>query len=298
MELRYHTLDVFTEQLFGGNPLAVVFGGEALSRAQMQAIAREFNLSETVFVLPPTRADAAHRLRIFTPLRELPFAGHPTVGAACLLAQRRLVPQGDDVSFVLEEGVGPVRVRVRRASDRAVYAELTAAQPPEYGPSVPDNATLAAALGLEPDDIGRGSEQPRAVSCGMPFVLVPLRAPEVMAGILLDEQRARAALAGQWAQQIYVYVRGYEGELRARMFAPNLGIAEDPATGAAAVALAGALGDALETDGHHEWVVHQGYEMGRPSQLYIAADRAGGKLGALRVGGYAVEVSDGLLRLP
>jgi trans-2,3-dihydro-3-hydroxyanthranilate isomerase len=280
MELRYHTLDVFTEQLFGGNPLAVVFGGEALSRAQMQAIAREFNLSETVFVLPPTRADAAHRLRIFTPLRELPFAGHPTVGAACLLAQRRLVPQGDDVSFVLEEGVGPVRVRVRRASDRAVYAELTAAQPPEYGPSVPDNATLAAALGLEPDDIGRGSEQPRAVSCGMPFVLVPLRAPEVM------------------AQQIYVYVRGYEGELRARMFAPNLGIAEDPATGAAAVALAGALGDALETDGHHEWVVHQGYEMGRPSQLYIAADRAGGKLGALRVGGYAVEVSDGLLRLP
>ena len=297
-QLRFHTLDVFTETVFCGNPLAVVLGGESLSTAQMQTIAREFNLSETVFVLPSTRKDCLHRVRIFTPARELPFAGHPTVGAACLLAGLRLAPQGEEAGFVLEENVGPVPVRVRRAGDRELYAELTTAKLPEYGPPAPDRAALARALGLTAADLGAGDESPRSASCGMPFLLVPLRAPELLAAIDVDTVRLRALLDGYWAPEVYVYARGYEGELRARMFAPALGIAEDPATGGAAVALAGALGLEAVQDGRHEWVIHQGVEMGRPSQLYTSVDRVGGQITAVRVGGYAVTVSEGLLRIP
>ncbi len=297
-QLRFHTLDVFTESLFGGNPLAVVLGGEQLSTAQMQTVAREFNLSETVFVLAPTRKDCAHRLRIFTPTKEMPFAGHPTVGTACLLSSLRLVPGGDTAQFSLEENVGPVPVQVRRDVDRETYAELTTARLPEYGPPPPDRAAVAAALGLQADDIGRGNEQLRSASCGVPFLLVPLRAPELLAGIDADMARIRMLLADYWAHEVYVYAHGYEpGELRARMFAPDLGIGEDPATGAAAVALAGALGMEQGEDGTHRWLIHQGVEMGRPSQLHISVDRSGGKVSAVRVGGYAVTVSEGILRL-
>lgn len=296
--LRFHTLDVFTETTFGGNPLAVVLGGETLDGAQMQLIAREFNLSETVFVLPSTRKDCLHRVRIFTPTKELPFAGHPTVGTACLLADLRLAPQGTAVSFALEEGVGPVPVRVCRNREDQLYAELTTAKLPEYGPPPPDRAALAQALGLSPEDIGGGDELPRSASCGMPFLLVPLRAPELLAAIDVDAVRLRTLLENYWAHEVYVYARGYEGELRARMFAPGLGIPEDPATGGAAVALAGALGMEATGDGRHEWLIHQGVEMGRPSQLHISVDREQGRVTAVRVGGYAVAVSEGLLRIP
>lgn len=297
-ELRFHTLDVFTERPFGGNPLAVVFGGEHLGMAQMQTMAREFNLSETVFVLPPTRSDCLHRIRIFTPTQEMPFAGHPTVGTACLLSELRLAPSGEVARFSLEENVGPVPVVVRRTVDRATYAELTTATLPSYGAPAPERAALAAALGLQPGDIGRGTEQPRSVSCGVPFLLVPLRAPELLAGIDVDAQRVRALLAAGSARELYVYAHGYEpGELRARMFAPELGIAEDPATGAAAAALAGALGMEASGDGTLRWTIHQGVEMGRPSQLYISVDRVAGQVSAVRVGGYAVAISEGILRL-
>lgn len=296
MELRTYTLDVFTESLFGGNPLAVVFGGEALDSRQMQLIAREFNLSETVFVLPATRPDCLHRVRIFTPTKELPFAGHPTVGTACLLAELHLAPS--DQAFLLEENVGPVPVRVRREPDRALYAELTTAKLPEFGPPPPDAAALASLLGLQAEDIGRPGEAPRAVSCGVPFLLVPLRAPELLAAIEVDSARCKAVLGGYWAQELFVYTHGYEGELRARMFAPNLGIAEDPATGSAAAALAGALGQEAGGEGRLDWTLHQGVEMGRPSQLQLSVDRRGGQVSAIRVGGHAIRVSEGLLRLP
>ncbi|HET8881694.1 MAG TPA: PhzF family phenazine biosynthesis protein [Solimonas sp.] len=294
MSLRFHTLDVFTDQPYGGNPLAVVFGGDALETRQMQRIAREFNLSETVFVLPPTRSDALHRIRIFTPAAELPFAGHPTVGSACLLAELGLVPKGSDAAFVLEEGIGPVAISLRRTPGEPVYAELTTAQLPEYG-TTPDVAVLARVLGLETDDLRSGDERPRAVSCGLPFVLVPLRAPELLAAIDFDAAEARRVLASAWARQLYVYAHGYEGELRARMFATGVGIDEDPATGSAAAALAGALGSEARDDGVLQWTIHQGVEMGRPSRLYVSAERAGGRLTAVRVGGHSVLMSDGLL---
>lgn len=294
MALRFHTLDVFTDQPYGGNPLAVVFGGDALETAQMQRVAREFNLSETVFVLPPTQAGALHRLRIFTPAVELPFAGHPTVGTACLLAELGLAPKGAEAAFALEEGLGLVPIHVRRTPGEPIYAELTTARLPEYGPAV-DAAAIAGFSGLDPADLASGAEQPRSASCGMPFVLVPLRAPELLAAIDFDAAAARRALAGAWARQLYFYARGYEGELRARMFAPDMGIAEDPATGAAAAALAGALGSEAAADGRHEWVIHQGVEMGRPSRLYASAERAGGAVTAVRVGGHSVPMSDGTL---
>src|SRR3546814_5281876 len=205
---------------------------------------------------------------------ELPFAGHPTIGAACLLAELGLVPKDPDAEFVLEEGIGPVRIRLRRTPGEPVYAELTAAQLPEFGVT-PDADALARVLGLDAADLRSGSEGPRAVSCGLPFVLVPLRAPELLAAIDFDSAEARRVLASSWAKQIYVYARGYEGELRARMFATGVGIAEDPATGSAAAALAGALGHEASNDGTQCWKIPQAIGKGRPSRLYVSAERIG-----------------------
>ena len=300
--LDFHTLDVFTERRFGGNPLAVVLGADGLATARMQLIAREFNLSETVFVQRPDSAGTDFRLRIFTPTHEMPFAGHPTVGTACLLAELGLVRRRGDVAdtleFVLGENVGPVPVRVRHEPGRAPYGELTTAVLPEAGPPAPPAEALAAMLGLAPRDIGSHGELPRTASCGVPYLLVPLRQPELLASISVDLALWRGALDGAWARQLYVYARGYEGELRARMFAPGLGVHEDPATGSAAVALAGAL--ALESpvvDGELAWTIEQGHEMGRPSRLFASATRHGGKVTAVRVGGHAVRVTGGTLEL-
>lgn len=291
----FHTLDVFTETRFGGNPLAVVLAADGLNTRQMQTIAREFNLSETVFVLKPTLPDAAFRIRIFTPEVEMPFAGHPTVGTACLLAELGLAPQGDDVRFVLEENVGPVPVRVRREAGRAPYGELTTAVLPVRGTdALPSNAVIAAMLGLQEADIGPVA----AVSCGVPYLLVPLHTPERLAGIDLNLSIWREHLHGAWAHHLYVTAQGYEGEIRARMFAPGSGVVEDPATGSAAVALAGRL--ALESslvDGTVRAVIHQGLEIGRPSVLLIEADRAAGAVTAVRVGGHSVAVLAGTLRV-
>lgn len=292
--LRFNTLDVFTDEAYGGNPLAVVLGGAELDRAQMQSIAREFNLSETVFVLPATHPDAILRLRIFTPFEELPFAGHPTVGAACLLATMGLVPRGDDVHFVLEEGIGLVNLRVQRRPGDPAYAELTAAQAPEFGPATAANA-IAETLGLSESDLGPGT--PSVVNCGLPMLLVPLRAPELLAGITTDFTRLPHLLRSCAAHSLYVHVQGYEGEQRARMFSPGIG--EDPATGSAALALAARLAtDAPQAEGTLSWTVHQGEEMGRPSRLFISADKTAGRVSALRVGGHAVSIMEGHLNVP
>ena len=296
--LAFHTLDVFTEQAYAGNPLAVVLDADALGTAQMQRIASEFNLSETVFVCAPRTPGALATARIFTPARELPFAGHPTVGIACLLAELGLVPAGAP-RLVLDEGVGAVAVELRREAGKPWFAQLTTAVAPETRPWDGDPAELAAVLGLEADALHLAGERPRQASCGNPFLLVPLRQPELLSSIAFDVQRGRALLAGQWGHAYYVYARGYEGELRARMFAPDLGVAEDPATGSAAVALAGALAlEAPEPDADLRWTLHQGVEMGRPSQLYAEASKRGGRVVAVRVGGYAVRVTEGRMHVP
>lgn len=297
--LPFHTLDVFTDRRYGGNPLAVVLDADALDRARMQRIAREFNLSETVFVQKPSRAGALVRARIFTPMEELAFAGHPTVGTACLLAELGVAPPGDEVSIVIEEGIGPVSVRIRRSGSAPTYAELSTAQPPSFGACPAPSAVIAPVLGLSESDIGYGAETPRQANCGLPFLLVPLRAPELLAGIEVDFLRLPDLLRSCAAHSVYVYARGYDGgaavsELRARMFSPGIG--EDPATGAAASALAARLADESDqVQGSLSWTVHQGVEMGRPSQLDISADKHDGRVAAVRVGGHAVRVMQGHL---
>lgn len=297
--LSFHTLDVFTSEPLTGNPLAVVFGGDGLSTEVMQSIAREFNLSETVFVLPATSKEALTTLRIFTPAAELAFAGHPTIGAAVLLAELGMVGgSGDEYSIVLDEGVGPVPVHIRKRPGEAVYAQLTAASPLRLGPEPPAAAQIAAALGLQVEDIDISGDGPLAASVGTPFILVPLTSLDALARAAADPRLCAQLLPGEWGQGFYLYApvaANSTAHFRARMFGPGLGVDEDPATGAAAVALCGVLTARETADGTYTWLVEQGYEMKRPSQLYLQGERANGQASSLQVGGYAVRVSDGRL---
>lgn len=300
MRLRYHTLDVFTDRPFGGNPLAVFPDARGLPGAWMQRIARELNLSETVFVLPP-EAGGTRRARIFTPGVELPFAGHPTVGTALLLAWLGEVDAaGGETEIVLEEGVGPVPVRIRAEGGRAVFAQLAAAQRPEVGPPPPSPEALAAVLGVKEDEIGSGDRAPAAVSCGVGFTIVPVRDREVLGRVRLSPAEWERTLANGWAPHVYA-AAPHEGDARrfqVRMFAPAMGIPEDPATGAAACAFAGYLAMREGSDGSLAWTVDQGIEMGRPSVLHLEADVAGGQVTAVRVGGGAAPVSEGWMEVP
>lgn len=294
--LAFHTLDVFTDTAFAGNPLAVVLQADDLSTRQMQQLASEFNLSETVFVQQPTRADADARVRIFTPARELPFAGHPTIGTACLLADLGVLGS-NPTHVVLEENIGLVPVHLRRENDQSWFAELTAAQSPEVRAVDFDIAALSAVLGIDAAAI----RSARLASCGNPFVVVTVRQPEILQGIDFDASAARRLLASSWGHAFYIAALGYEGEWRTRMFAPDLGVAEDPATGSAAVAFAGAMAlDALARGEHgaFAWTIHQGVEMGRPSLLHASASIADGNVAAVRVGGHAVRISEGRIRIP
>jgi len=303
MDARFHTLDVFSDRPFGGNQLAVFPDAAAIPEHLFQSIAREFNLSETVFVLPPRRPDAARRLRIFTPGRELPFAGHPTVGSAALLVELGLVPAPEGTAaFVLEEEVGPVPVTVRRQPGVATFAQFTSARVPEIGPPPPDRAALARMLGIAPEDLSPPPEQPQGLSVGSPFLFVPVRDRSVLARLRLNLAEWERTVAGYWATEVFVFCRDPEragSDLRARMFAPALGITEDPATGSAAAALARYLADRSGSrDGSLRWLLEQGFEMGRPCLLQIGCDLKDGVVQAARVGGHSVRMTEGVLRLP
>lgn len=326
MDLAFHTLDVFTDRVFGGNPLGVFPGSAHLPAEMMQRIAREMNLSETVFLGPPATKENTARVRIFTPAREVPFAGHPTVGSAIFLASSSRVDStgaggervdhdradggagGEaQVTLTLEENVGPVPVVVRFEGGRAVFATFTAAVLPEHRPSPHPIADLAAMVGLEPSDIGGtgpgGSElEPEMVSCGLEYFIVPVRTIDAVRRSSLDTARWQRMLADAWAHHVYVVCLDGEGagvDVRVRMYAPGSGVPEDPATGSAAAALGGYLSKA---DGRPEatlaWTVEQGIEMGRPSILHVEADRAGGTTSAVRVGGSAVPASRGTMSVP
>lgn len=298
--MRWHflTLDVFTDRRFTGNPLAVLPEAAGLDAGQMQRIAREFGCPETVFVLPPD--DPAHlaRLRIFTPAREVPFAGHPTIGTALALARLGRVQPEDEgrARIVLEELAGPVPVTIAFEGGRAVRAELTAPQPPSHGPRL-EPAPIAAALGLEPCDLAADGPTPCTASCGLSFLLVELGSREALARARLD----RAAAEGLPEPAVYLFTRatGVRGiEVRARMLAPRLGVPEDPATGSAAAALAGLLAVAdARPDGDFAWHIEQGVEMGRPSFLAAHALKRAGRVIEARVAGGAVAVMEGTIEV-
>ena len=294
MPLRYTTLDVFTDRPFGGNPLAVFCDQVELPVERMQAIAREFNLSETVFIVPPLDARALRRLRIFTPMREMQFAGHPTIGAVHALLDAGIA--GERSEFVLELEVGLVPIRITRREGAAPFLQLTAARAPETRGTAPSRMQLAAMLGLEEKDVLDGAQ---AWSCGTPFLFVPVRDRAALGRARPDSAAWSKALSGAWTTDAFVFCHDPElpgSHVRARMFAPELGVIEDPATGSAAAAFAGYLiaREPAHT-GTQRWVIEQGFEMGRPSILHVEADTAEGKVTAVRVGGTAVKMSEGTL---
>jgi trans-2,3-dihydro-3-hydroxyanthranilate isomerase len=246
-------------------------------------------------------------VRIFTPGNELPFAGHPTVGCAFVLASTGEIPlNGDETRIVLEEGVGPVPVRILARDGVPYFAHLSAAKMPEVGDPPPSIESLSAILSLSPGDIlADDLIEPEAVSCGAPFLFIPVRTPEVLTRIRIDQRKWEETLKSYWAPEMFVFSTEkwpgiFEGgHIRARMFAPRLGIGEDPATGGACAALAGFLGFRSEQrTSTLKWSVDQGVEMGRPSRLELEVDIAGGQVKAIRVGGSTVLVSTGVLHLP
>lgn len=300
MRARFHTLDVFTDRVFGGNPLAVFPDAADIPPETMQRIARELNLSETVFI---TGAEGtSFDVRIFNPLFELPFAGHPTVGTAFLLATLGRVPgEGRVARLVLREQVGPVPVEVRMEDGRPVFALLAAPRVPEPGPPPPSPAQLAELLSIDEADLD-GDAPAANWTAGVPFLFVAVRTLDALARARVEVGAWERHLSAAWAPHVYVTTAdtGDEGvALRARMFAPAMGIPEDPATGGAATALAGLLAARhASSDGTWTWTVMQGVEMGRPSRILVEADVRDGRVAQVRVGGAAVLVSEGEMTIP
>lgn len=301
MQLTYYTLDVFTERRLAGNPLAVVVeGAAALSDTQMQTIATEFNLSETVFVLPSTRPAHTARLRIFTPTQELPFAGHPTIGTAVLLAELRSSTGSDEALIVLEQAIGTVRVGVRLRHG-APYAEFDAPRLPSEAGVLPPADKLAAGLGLIPSEIGFENHRPTCFAAGNAFAFVPVASLDAIGKAHINPPHWSAAFEQQGLVGAFLYTRQCQhmtSAFHARMFGPAAGVPEDPATGSAAVCFAGVIKhfDDLP-DGSHRRVIEQGYEMGRPSLINLTMEVAAGRLTTVRIGGHAVRVRQGQMTI-
>jgi trans-2,3-dihydro-3-hydroxyanthranilate isomerase len=295
----FYTLDVFTETVLAGNPLAVVLDSEGLEASRMQAIAREFNLAETVFIEEPRNPVNTARMRIFTPGRELPFAGHPTIGAAILLAHLRApdLLTREDLRVVIELEVGDVACVARHRKGQAMAAYFTLPRLPEAVGEAPSDAVLAAGLGLDPADIGFGAHRPTLYSAGVPFLFVPVAGLAAMA-------RARPGLT-LWGEKggaaVYLYTNEVVDQgstFHARMFASGWGIVEDPATGSAVAAFAGVVMQFERPgDGGHMFVIEQGMEMGRPSFISLGLDVENGALGSATIGGSAVIVAQGVIEL-
>jgi trans-2,3-dihydro-3-hydroxyanthranilate isomerase len=302
MKARFLTCDVFTDRAFGGNQLAVFPEARAIAPELMAPIAKEFNYSETTFVLPPDDPSHTAKVRIFTPGGELQFAGHPTVGTAHVLATIGAVKlTGDETRIVLEEGVGPVPVMIRSKDGKPEFAQLSVAQLPEIGPPPPAAATLAAALSLSVGDIVQGEMFPQTVSCGTPFLLVPLKDRDAVGRARVKLDLFEEALGNYVTSKVMVFAMDAEHaghHVRARMFAPTIGIAEDPATGSACSGLSGYLAARdPHRDGTLRWIVEQGFEMGRPSILELEADKKDGEITGVRVGGRTVMVQEGTFSL-
>lgn len=299
MPYRYLIVDVFTDRPLTGNPLAVVLDADPLSAAVMQAIARELNLSETVFV--GGVAGGPHTARIFTPAAEIPFAGHPTIGAAVVVASLDGTAEDEERELTLVEQVGPVRCRVRAERLGAGSASFELPEPARFGSAAPPApARLARLIGVDEGDVGFGEHVPAVVGAGFEFMFVPLARVVALAGVEIATERWGEVLPGPLPKSLAAYApedatgRAY----RLRVFAPPLGIAEDPATGSAAAAFCGVI-EAFGklADGAHEIALRQGVEMGRPSRLSLKVRLREGRVVSGRVGGGVVLVADGTLHV-
>jgi trans-2,3-dihydro-3-hydroxyanthranilate isomerase len=293
MPYRFLTCDVFTDTRFGGNQLAVLPDARGITDAQMQQIAREFNFSESTFVLPSTTG-CTRRVRIFTPTAEIPFAGHPNVGTAFALAAiGELGEIGATTTVTFEEKAGTVPVVIHRQAG-GFRCVLSAPQPLSVGEPL-DPAVVAAAISVSPSDIVTTTHPPQVASVGLPFVFAEVRDREVLAKARLNMSGFDALNAVGVHPDILFYTRSRDDfDIRARMFAPFDGVMEDPATGSANCALGALLaGYDAKRDGTLSYRIAQGVEMGRPSTLFAEADKTAGNVVAARIGGDSVMVSDG-----
>ena len=311
MELDFRTLDVFTEETFGGNPLGVFPDAAHLPSELMQKIAREMNLAETVFLGPPETPEGTARVRIFTPEVEVPFRGASNRGSPRSIWRGRSPfdagpafagPRTDTPIWCSRKTSGwcPHRWSTRRG--RPVFAQFTTAVLPERRESPHSLEQLAAMVGLEADDLGGKAPTPLApamMSCGLPFHVIPVRTLAALGRAVLDTVRWREMLADTWAHHVYLVCPLFGGDVRVRMFAPGSGVPEDPATGSAAAVLGGYLGEASRRpNGTLTWQVAQGEEMERPSLIKVEVDKVAGRITAVRVGGAATFVSRGTMAIP
>ena len=301
--LRFVQVDVFTDTPFCGNPLAVILDGQGLTGQQMQAIAREMNLSETTFILPPTDASAHARVRIFTPQLELPFAGHPVVGTSYVLVTEGLIPRREgSFDLRLELGVGVLPVGITCTEGAVTQVTMTQQAPQFLAVLPPDDAgQLATGLGLDPQDVLGTGLPAQLVSTGLPQLMVPVGSLAAVRAIKLELGRL-AMICGRYdTHSIYAFSRETvtpSAHVHSRLFAPLAGVLEDPATGSAS----GALGAYLvhhRLFGGDDAVVRleneQGHELGRPSRIFIEVSRSGTTISRVRVGGQVVKVIDGAI---
>lgn len=298
MAYRYFICDVFTDSRFSGNQLAVLPEAGGLSDEQMQRIAREFNFSETTFVLPP-EAGHTRRVRIFTPTMEVPFAGHPNIGTAFALATAgELGAIGAPIRVTFEEKAGLVPITIRKDDGKPIWCELAAPQRLSLGKTA-SAETLAAAVSLVPDDIVITRHLPQVASVGLPFLIAELKDRATLERAGSNMSGIDALVAAGMTPDIHLYTHSAdEFDIRARMFAPLDGVPEDPATGSANCALVGLLSHHNEvTDGSFRWRIAQGVEMGRPSLLEASTEKRDGLVVSIRIGGACVLVSEGVIHV-
>jgi trans-2,3-dihydro-3-hydroxyanthranilate isomerase len=298
MRHRYYICDVFTDTRFGGNQLAVLPAAEGLSDEQMQQIAREFNFSETTFVLP---AESGHtrRLRIFTPTAEIPFAGHPNIGSAfALAATGEFGPIDTPITVTFEERAGLVPISIQQREDTLIWCELAAPEPLSLGKTISAQA-LASAVSLAPRDIVTTTHLPQVASVGLPFLMAELKDRGALEQARTNMDGVHALVAEGVSPDVHLYTHSTdEFDLRTRMFAPLDGVPEDPATGSANCALAALLSHYDDTkNGSFRWRIAQGVEMGRPSVLDARSEKREGIVVGVWIGGASVLVSEGFIEV-
>jgi trans-2,3-dihydro-3-hydroxyanthranilate isomerase len=298
LEYKFYVLDVFTDKKFEGNQLAVFPFAKGISDKDMQKIAREFNYSETVFI-ESTNDRNVRNVRIFTPTSEVDFAGHPNIGAAMLLARIGEYSDEKQIEIIFKEKVGDVPLRIYFENSVPQNAELSTAKLPEKGDS-PQIEEIVKAVSLDISDIV-SNETPLSFSCGLPFLFVPINSLEKLKQASLNQEHWKKHISQTWSPQIYLFTKETElptSDFHARMFAPALGISEDPATGSAAAALAGYISEYLEKkDGTFTYVIEQGFEIKRPSIIEMSFRQKNQKIESVKIRGDAVIFSEGTIIL-
>jgi trans-2,3-dihydro-3-hydroxyanthranilate isomerase len=295
MKYTFHIVDVFSSAPFGGNQLAVLPDAAGISTEGMRKIAREFNFGETAFVLPKNGPNT-YRVRIFTPRTELDFAGHPSVGTACALVMTQPVRRSAPVRLILEENVGPVIVDVAQRHG-GVDGTLTLSRKIEAPTGAPSPTDLAAVLSVEPAEVS----QVFFAGVGVPFCFAQLNSNEVVDRAAINRSAWTATLSRAWSPHIYFFAGHLQdgGQLYARMWAPAIGIEEDPATGSACAALVGAMASKPDFGGTaYRLSIQQGVSIGRRSEIEAEARKTGGVVTSVSVGGATAYVASGEIDVP